>query len=73
MMKRFFAFCLMAAINCMAAMAIDVNYKLSLKQPGNNAVSYELKADEEGLVDLCGELRVPFKTYSAAELSAATR
>lgn len=31
-------------------MAIDVNYKLSLKQPGNDAVSYALKANGQQLV-----------------------
>ena len=31
-------------------MAIDVNYKLSLKQPGNDAVSYTLKANGQQLV-----------------------
>ena len=43
MMKRFLSFCLMVTVSCMAALAINVNYKLSLKQPGNDAKCYELK------------------------------
>ena len=42
-MKRFLAICLLA-VGCYAsAQAINVNYKLSLKQPGNDAKCYELK------------------------------
>ena len=30
-------------VGCLQTMALDVNYKLSLKQPGNDAVTYPLK------------------------------
>ena len=48
-------------------MAIDVNYKLSLKQPGNDAVSYALKANGQQLTAVGQQLPVTISQRLTSE------
>ncbi|MBR0276602.1 MAG: hypothetical protein IJQ76_10435 [Prevotella sp.] len=66
-MKRVLAYCLFLIGCSTAAMAIDVNYKLSLKQPGNDAVSYALKANGQQLTALGQQLPVTISQRLTSE------